>query len=127
MASAKTYYIYMMTNKTRTVLYTGVTNSLLRRVWQHREGRIAGFASRYNCDCLVYHESFRDIRNAIAREKQIKGWRREKKNALVADLNPKWVDLSEMLLGLGPAPRTRWVERQRLLVASEIPRPAASG
>lgn len=112
MASARTYYVYMMTNASRSVLYTGVTNSLLRRVWQHRTSEVPGFTSRYNCNRLVYHESFRDISNAIAREKEIKGWRREKKDALVTSLNPKWMDMSELLLGLGPAPRGKWVERR---------------
>jgi len=103
-----TYYVYMMTNKSRAVLYTGVTNGLMKRSWQHREKTTEGFTSRYNCTRLVYYESFRDIGNAIAREKEIKGWRREKKNNLVESLNPTWGDLSASLLGLPPPKDRPW-------------------
>jgi len=93
----KAFYVYMMTNQTRGVLYTGITNSLVRRVWQHQSGEIEGFTKAYNVNRLVYYEWFDGPRNAIAREKEIKGWRREKKNALVETKNPKWADLSPML------------------------------
>ena len=93
----KTFYVYMMTNKSRVVLYTGVTNSLEVRTWQHRQHAIDGFTKKYHVDRLVYYESFDDPRDAISREKEIKGWRRSKKNALVETLNPKWDDLSAML------------------------------
>jgi putative endonuclease len=93
----KAFYIYMMTNQSRVVLYTGITNSLMRRVWQHQSGEIEGFAKSYKVNRLVYYECFDDPRDAIAREKEIKGWRREKKNALVETKNPKWADLSPML------------------------------
>ena len=78
----KAFYVYMMTNRSRVVLYTGLTNSLMRRVAQHQKGKIQGFTKTYNVNRLVYHERFNDPRDAIAREKEIKGWRREKKSAL---------------------------------------------
>jgi putative endonuclease len=90
----KTFYVYMLTNKGRVVLYTGVTNSLEVRVWQHRRCVIDGFTKKYHVDRLVYYASFDDPRDAISREKEIKGWRRSKKNVLVETLNPKWADLS---------------------------------
>ena len=82
------YAIYMMTNKNKTVLYTGLSNSLERRVWQHKNGAVAGFTKKYNCTLLVYFEVFEQIDQTIAREKQIKGWTRAKKEALIATMNP---------------------------------------
>jgi putative endonuclease len=93
----KAFYVYMMTNQSRVVLYTGITNSLVRRVWQHQNSEIEGFTKTYKVNRLVYYECFNDPRTAIAREKEIKGWRREKKNALVKTKNPRWADLSPML------------------------------
>ncbi len=93
----KTFYVYMMTNKNRGVLYTGITKSLEVRVWQHQNHARDGFTKKYHVDRLVYYESYDDPRDAISREKEIKGWRRSKKNALVATLNAKWTDLSTML------------------------------
>ena len=93
----KVFYIYMMTNRSRVVLYTGITNSLVRRVWQHQNSDIEGFTKTYKVNRLVYYERFNDPRDAIAREKEIKGWRRSKKNALVETKNPMWADLSPML------------------------------
>jgi putative endonuclease len=84
----------MVTNKTQSVLYIGVTNGLLKRAAQHHAGEVPGFTQHYHCARLVYYEHFGDIRSAIAREKQLKGWRREKKNALIAKLNPQWKDLA---------------------------------
>ncbi len=89
------YYIYILTNKVRTVLYTGVTNSLSRRVWQHKNKTMPGFTNLYGLNCLIYFEEFRDINDAIGREKQIKGWSRAKKVTLIAQENPQWNDLSE--------------------------------
>jgi len=94
MSSNHTYWVYMMSNKTRSTLYIGITDNLERRVRQHRAGEIPGFAQQYRCVYLVYFEQFRNVRAAIAREKQLKGWRREKKNALIAKKNPRWDDLS---------------------------------
>jgi putative endonuclease len=93
----KTFYVYLMTNRSRVVLYTGITNSLVRRVWEHQNKTVEGFSKKYKVDRLVYFESFEDPRDAISREKEIKGWRRSKKNALVETLNPKWADLSSIL------------------------------
>src|SRR5690242_7294636 len=88
------FFVYIMTNRSKT-LYTGVTNSLRRRVWQHKSGEGPEFAERYKLDRLVYYERFEDVRNAIAREKQIKGWLRIKKISLIVSLNLRWKDLSE--------------------------------
>jgi putative endonuclease len=93
----KAFYVYMMTNQSRVVLYTGVTNSLVRRVWQHQNAQIDGFTKAYKVNRLVYYECFDDPRDAIARETEVKGWRRAKKNALIETKNPKWADLSPML------------------------------
>jgi putative endonuclease len=91
----KTYFVYMMTNRWKNVLYTGVTNSLERRVWEHKNGSLPGFTKKYNCHDLVYFEEFEEIDQAIDREKQIKGWSRAKKDALIAAQNPEWKDLAE--------------------------------
>lgn len=85
----KTYYVYMMTNRSRVVLYTGLTNSLERPLWRHQNTRKPTFTKRYQINRIVYYECYNDIRDAIAREKEIKGWRREKKNDLVQTLNPR--------------------------------------
>jgi putative endonuclease len=86
------YYVYITTNSDKEVLYTGVTNNLLRRIIEHQEnrGEKRTFAGRYFSNKLVYYEHFTDIVAAIAREKQIKGWRREKKIALIESMNPDW-------------------------------------
>ncbi len=89
----KQYYVYIMSNYSRT-LYTGVTNNLERRVYEHQQKLVPGFTSRYNITWLVYYEVTGDPRAAIAREKQIKGWRRSKKIALIESMNPAWQDLS---------------------------------
>ena len=93
----KHYYVYIMTNKHNTVLYTGVTNDLRRRVYEHKEKRGGGFTSRYNVNKLVYYEGTEDVRTAIAREKQIKGGSRKKKVDLVDSFNPDWQDLCDDL------------------------------
>ncbi len=84
-----------MTNKYNRVLYVGVTNDLNRRLYEHKNGLLEGFTKRYNVHKLVYCEETGSINDAIAREKQIKGWKREKKNQLVEMINPEWKDLSE--------------------------------
>jgi putative endonuclease len=89
----KTYFVYIMTNRSKT-LYTGVTNSLVRRVREHKLGIGSGFAAKYRVDRLAYFERFEDVRNAIEREKRIKGWLRIKKIALIVSVNPEWRDLS---------------------------------
>ena len=90
-----TYWVYILASKRNGTFYVGVTNSLERRVWQHRNGEADSFTKRYAVNCLVYFESFRDITNAIAREKQIKGGSRRKKISLIEKENVEWRDLSE--------------------------------
>jgi putative endonuclease len=89
----KQCYVYITTNKSRT-LYTGVTNDLERRVYEHKQKLIPGFTTRHNISRLVYFEATEDIRAAIEREKQIKGWLRQKEIALIESMNPEWEDLS---------------------------------
>jgi len=89
----KQFYVYIMSNKSRT-LYTGVTNDLERRVHEHKQKLIAGFTEKYNIDRLVYYEATEDVNAAISREKQIKGWLRVKKIALIESMSPKWTGLS---------------------------------
>ena len=90
---SKQYYVYIMTNRSRT-LYVGVTNDLERRVYEHKQKLILGFTQRYNITQLVYYEATSDVRSALAREKQIKGWLRAKKIALIGSANAEWRDLS---------------------------------
>jgi putative endonuclease len=98
----KLYHVYILASRSRT-LYTGVTNDLMRRTFEHRQGLVPGFTSRYRIHRLVYFETFRDARAAIAREKQIKAWNRAKRVALVEAKNPTWEDFgAEWLL---PYPR----------------------
>jgi putative endonuclease len=87
------FYVYILASRSR-VLYTGVTNDLARRVREHKAGESEGFTKKYRVHRLVFFESFRDVRAAIAREKQIKLWRREKKVALIEAQNPTWEDLA---------------------------------
>jgi putative endonuclease len=90
----KQYCVYIMTNKTNRVLYTGVTNDLERRVYEHKGKLVEGFTKKYNVNKLIFYEICADIEGAIAREKQIKGWLRRKKVALIESVNPEWRDLS---------------------------------
>ncbi len=106
------YYVYIMTNVSRT-LYAGVTNDLVRRVWEHKHKVVPGFTNRYRIDRLIWFESTSDITSAIAREKQLKGWKRRRKVALVTSANPNWTDLSE-----------QWTEHGDEILR---PPPAASG
>ncbi len=94
----KTYWVYIMTNKSRT-LYTGMTNDLARRVYEHKHKLVPGFTARYNMTKLVYYEVFDDVNAAISREKQIKGWLRIRKMRLIESANPAWKDLSEEWTG----------------------------
>ena len=91
-------YIYFMTNAFGNVLYIGVTNSLKRRILEHHEGRGSKFTHNYNCDKLVYYESFPDIEQAIVREKQLKHYKRAWKNELVNNINPQWRDISNEII-----------------------------
>jgi putative endonuclease len=89
----RTYHVYILSSASG-VLYVGVTNDLERRVAEHKGRRVPGFSSRYHCDRLVWHEPFANVNEAIAAEKRIKGWRREKKLSLIAEINPGMVDLA---------------------------------
>lgn len=93
----KQYYIYIITNTRNTVLYTGVTSDLKKRVYEHKYKLVSGFTKKYNIIKLVYYEIFNDIYNAILREKQIKGGSRQKKINLINKMNPNWQDLYEDL------------------------------
>ena len=92
---SKTYYVYLVTNWNNKVLYIGVTNNLERRLYEHKNKLVKGFTEKYNVNKLVYFEQSSDIESAITREKEIKKWRREKKNNLVESVNKKWNDLSK--------------------------------
>ena len=90
----RSYFVYLMSNESR-MLYVGVTNDIHKRVFRHKSKLIPGFTQKYNLYKLVYFEEFDDIRAAIARERQIKGWLRSKKVALITSINPQWKDLAE--------------------------------
>lgn len=92
-----TFYVYFMASRSRA-LYVGVTNDLARRANEHKMGLLAGFTSRYRITRLVYFEQFADVRDAIAREKELKGWVRMRKTRLIESSNPTWEDLSSLLL-----------------------------
>jgi putative endonuclease len=89
------YYVYILSNWDDSVLYIGVTSDLKRRLYEHRNHLVNGFTAQYNVHKLVYFEYTNDVRSAIDREKQLKGWRRDKKNALISKANPEWIDLSK--------------------------------
>lgn len=90
------YYVYFLASESGT-LYVGVTSNLIRRVEEHRLGVVDGFSKKYACKKLIYYEQTEDVISAIAREKQIKNWRRDKKEHLVKGFNPQWKDLSDSL------------------------------
>ena len=90
----KKSHVYFLTNKNNTVIYIGVTSDLQKRICQHKTKALKGFTAKYNCDKLVYFEEFNDIREAIAREKQLKSGNRVKKEQLIISKNPEWKDLS---------------------------------
>jgi putative endonuclease len=95
MSSERSYYVYILTNWNNEVMYVGVTNNLERRLYEHKKKLVDGFTKKYNLNKLVYFEETSDVLVAIEREKEIKKWRREKKNALVMKDNSQWKDLSE--------------------------------
>ena len=92
------YYVYMLTNKTNKVLYTGVTNNLKRRIYEHKNGLVDGLKKKYNVHKLVYFDYTTDVHSAISREKQIKGWTRAKKDVLINEFNPNWQDLYDKII-----------------------------
>ncbi len=98
----RNYYVYIMTNFSKT-LYIGVTNNLEKRVYEHKNKMVEGFTKKYNITKLIYFEETNDVNAAIAREKQLKGWLRKKKVALIESVNPEWKDLSQDPSGLRPS------------------------
>lgn len=92
------YYVYLLSNKYDTTIYTGMTNDLLYRVAQHKSLKVPGFTSRYRITKLVYYEHFGDVNETIRREKQIKSWSRAKKEELIESMNPEWKDLYKELV-----------------------------
>jgi|SRR5712691_4629996 len=117
MPTSKQFYVYITTNGRKSpTLYPGITGDLRCRVWQHKSKRTPGFTSRYNLTQLVYYERFVYPDAAISREKEIKGWRRSKKIALIESMNPRWDDLAEHLQTRNRFrsqgdPSPRWRER----------------
>jgi putative endonuclease len=103
-SSISEYYVYLLTNPGKTTLYTGVTNNLAARLIEHWRNRDdpKTFAGKYHCNHLVYFETYHDIRDAISREKEIKAWRRSKKDELIATVNPEWIILNEKVCGKWP-------------------------
>ena len=93
MRTERRYYVYILASYSGT-LYIGVTGNLRRRIWQHQQHAIEGFTAQYDVTRLLYFETYHEVLNAIAREKQLKGWKRAKKTALIESKNPKWEDLS---------------------------------
>ncbi len=89
------YFIYILTNELNNVIYTGITNDITRRIFEHKNKLVKGFTSRYNIDKLVYYEETSSINSALEREKQIKGWLKKKKITLIESNNPLWKDLSD--------------------------------
>ena len=90
------YYVYILTNKNKTVLYIGITNNLIDRIKYHKESE-RSFTSKYKCFYLIYYEHYTDVETAIKREKQLKGWKRIKKEALIIEFNPKWKFLNNTI------------------------------
>ncbi|TAK04755.1 GIY-YIG nuclease family protein [Patescibacteria group bacterium] len=89
-----TYWVYILTNDLNSVLYIGVTNDLTRRIEEHRQKLVPGFTAKYNLSKLIHFEETNDIRSAVEREKQLKGWTRKRKNVLIDGVNPQWNDLN---------------------------------
>ncbi len=94
----KNAYVYIMTNKRNTVLYIGVTNNLIKRVYEHKKGFVDGFTKRYRCHKLIYYEIFDSIEEAIRKEKYLKGKKRDYKINLINKMNPEWNDLFNMII-----------------------------
>ena len=93
------YYVYILANKTNVAVYTGITNDLIRRVFEHKHHMVPdSFTAKYSIDKLVYYEQTSDVLSAIEREKQIKSWKRKKKNELVETMNPQWLDLFDQII-----------------------------
>jgi putative endonuclease len=93
------YFVYILTNKHNNVMYIGVTNNLVRRIYEHKNKLVDGFSKKYNLTKLVYYEFSQDAESAIAREKQLKNWHRDWKINLINQTNPEWQDLSQLIAG----------------------------
>jgi putative endonuclease len=106
----RAYYTNIVASRSHT-LYVGVTGNLRKRIFEHKWREHDGFTERYNCDRLVWFENYQDVRKAIAREKQLKGWRRSRKIALIEATNPAWVDLSREWYDVEPADLKRATDR----------------
>jgi putative endonuclease len=102
----RAFYVYILASVNRKVMYVGVTNNLDNRVAEHRSGKGSAFTQRYRVHTLVHAEEYRYVEDAIAREKEIKGWRRSKKDALVETTNPTWADLLETTVAIDPSLRS---------------------
>lgn len=94
----KQYYVYILASKRNGTLYTGITSDLIKRTWQHKNGRVKGFSKRYSTKILVYFEAHKDVEEAILREKRIKKWNREWKIKLIEKTNPNWNDIYHSLI-----------------------------
>jgi putative endonuclease len=106
------YFVYIVASRSRT-LYIGITSRLIPRIREHREGSFDGFTAKYKCNRLIYYERYQYVASAIAREKQLKGWRREKKLAVINKMNPAWIDLSERWWR--PVQLYKWTPEERAL------------
>jgi putative endonuclease len=113
------YYIYILSNWNSKVIYVGVTNDLERRIFEHKNKIFEGFSKKYNIDKLVYYEHTNDVNAAIRREKEIKKWRREKKNKLIESMNPEWEDLAEKLFKYGLSFRVSETDEKSLLFKTQ--------
>ncbi len=94
----KIYYVYLMANKRNNVLYIGITNDLIRRVYEHKNNLIEGFTNKYNCHKLVWYQHTNDVESAITQEKKMKKWKREYKENVINGMNPEWRDLYDELV-----------------------------
>ena len=94
MSTERKYYVYLLANWNNKVIYAGITSDLQKRIYEHKHKLVKGFTEKYNVNKLVYYEETTDVHDALAREKEIKKWRREKKDNLVKTMNPAWRDLS---------------------------------
>lgn len=94
----KSYYVYILTNKTNTVLYTGVTSNLIKRIYEHKNNAVDGFTKKYMIHKLIYYEPYQNIQEALTREKQLKAGTRKKKEALINSLNPEWTDMYNSII-----------------------------
>ena len=97
MVNVHQYWVYILSNKSHSVLYIGITNDLYRRYLEHKNGIVKGFTQKYRCHSLLYYEYFTNVEEAIAREKELKGWSREKKEILIKSANPYFCDLAKEL------------------------------